>query len=139
MLVFSSQNAFSLVELCGTVLLLALLFFSSMLFWLRTPIICAAMNPGASIVTRLSFAQLVDASTLKKEVAEGVDLMVVRELTGGLSSKAKACYTVFAFVLVSSISFNLEQESILENQEGSVPTTMVRRLLSILKFMQFMR
>ncbi|KAL5978707.1 3-isopropylmalate dehydrogenase 2, chloroplastic [Asimina triloba] len=28
--------------------------------------------------------QLVDASTLKKEVAEGVDLMVIRELTGGL-------------------------------------------------------
>lgn len=27
--------------------------------------------------------QLVDSSTLKKEVAEGVDLMVVRELTGG--------------------------------------------------------
>lgn len=27
--------------------------------------------------------QLVDASTLKKEVAVGVDLMVVRELTGG--------------------------------------------------------
>lgn len=27
--------------------------------------------------------QLVDASTLKREVAEGVDLMVVRELTGG--------------------------------------------------------
>ncbi|KAG5537469.1 hypothetical protein RHGRI_024788 [Rhododendron griersonianum] len=27
---------------------------------------------------------LVDASTLKKEVAEGVDLMVVRELTGGI-------------------------------------------------------
>ncbi|KAL0354846.1 UNVERIFIED_CONTAM: 3-isopropylmalate dehydrogenase 2, chloroplastic [Sesamum radiatum] len=28
--------------------------------------------------------QLVDASTLKKEVADGVDLMVVRELTGGI-------------------------------------------------------
>lgn len=28
-------------------------------------------------------SQLVDASTLKKEVAEGVDIMVVRELTGG--------------------------------------------------------
>ncbi|XP_030440012.1 3-isopropylmalate dehydrogenase, chloroplastic isoform X1 [Syzygium oleosum] len=28
--------------------------------------------------------QLVDASTLKKEVAEGVDLLVVRELTGGI-------------------------------------------------------
>ncbi|KAI7979257.1 hypothetical protein LOK49_Contig431G00002 [Camellia lanceoleosa] len=26
----------------------------------------------------------VDASTLKKEVAEGVDLMVVRELIGGI-------------------------------------------------------
>ncbi|XP_068656075.1 3-isopropylmalate dehydrogenase 2, chloroplastic-like [Aristolochia californica] len=30
------------------------------------------------------FPQLVDASTLKKEVAEGVDIMVVRELTGGI-------------------------------------------------------
>lgn len=30
------------------------------------------------------FPQLVDASTLKKEIAEGVDLMVVRELTGGI-------------------------------------------------------
>lgn len=28
----------------------------------------------------------MDASTLKKEVAEGVDLMVVRELTGGQCS-----------------------------------------------------
>ncbi|EOY25972.1 Isopropylmalate dehydrogenase-like domain - like 7 [Theobroma cacao] len=28
--------------------------------------------------------QLVDSSTLKKDVAEGVDLMVVRELTGGI-------------------------------------------------------
>ncbi|XP_052175958.1 3-isopropylmalate dehydrogenase 2, chloroplastic-like [Diospyros lotus] len=28
--------------------------------------------------------QLIDASTLKKEVAEGVDLMVIRELTGGI-------------------------------------------------------
>ncbi|WVZ01250.1 hypothetical protein V8G54_027319 [Vigna mungo] len=30
------------------------------------------------------FPQLVDASTLKRAVAEGVDLMVVRELTGGI-------------------------------------------------------
>ncbi|XP_027342156.1 3-isopropylmalate dehydrogenase 2, chloroplastic-like [Abrus precatorius] len=30
------------------------------------------------------FPQLVDASTLKRDVAEGVDLMVVRELTGGI-------------------------------------------------------
>ncbi|CAL5199759.1 unnamed protein product [Lathyrus oleraceus] len=30
------------------------------------------------------FPQLVDASTLKREIAEGVDLMVVRELTGGI-------------------------------------------------------
>jgi hypothetical protein len=29
--------------------------------------------------------QLVDASTLKREVAEGVDIMVVRELTGGMA------------------------------------------------------
>lgn len=27
--------------------------------------------------------KLVDSSTLKREVAEGVDIMVVRELTGG--------------------------------------------------------
>ncbi|MBO3457886.1 3-isopropylmalate dehydrogenase [Aetokthonos hydrillicola Thurmond2011] len=30
------------------------------------------------------FPQLIDASTLKKEVVEGVDIMVVRELTGGI-------------------------------------------------------
>ncbi|KAJ7535822.1 hypothetical protein O6H91_12G047500 [Diphasiastrum complanatum] len=30
------------------------------------------------------FSQLVDSSTLKREVADGVDLMVVRELTGGI-------------------------------------------------------
>lgn len=30
------------------------------------------------------YAPLIDASTLKKEVIEGVDIMVVRELTGGL-------------------------------------------------------
>jgi 3-isopropylmalate dehydrogenase len=30
------------------------------------------------------FPQLIDASTLKREVVEGVDIMVVRELTGGL-------------------------------------------------------
>lgn len=28
--------------------------------------------------------QLIDASTLKKEIIEGVDIMVVRELTGGI-------------------------------------------------------
>ncbi|KAH7858571.1 hypothetical protein Vadar_025402 [Vaccinium darrowii] len=32
---------------------------------------------------------LVDTSTLKKEVAEGVDLMVVRELTGGINALEK--------------------------------------------------
>lgn len=31
-----------------------------------------------------TFYQLVDASTLKREVAEGVDMMIVRELTGGI-------------------------------------------------------
>ena len=30
------------------------------------------------------FPQLVDASSLKREVVEGVDIMVVRELTGGV-------------------------------------------------------
>jgi len=30
------------------------------------------------------FAQLIDASTLKREVIEGTDLLVVRELTGGI-------------------------------------------------------
>lgn len=30
------------------------------------------------------FPQLIDASTLKREVIEGIDLMVVRELTGGI-------------------------------------------------------
>uniref|UniRef100_A0A2N9GLC7 Isopropylmalate dehydrogenase-like domain-containing protein n=1 Tax=Fagus sylvatica TaxID=28930 RepID=A0A2N9GLC7_FAGSY len=37
-----------------------------------------------SLCWKPSSRELVDASTLKKEVAEGVDLMVVRELTGGI-------------------------------------------------------
>ncbi|KAM7465792.1 hypothetical protein LguiB_013354 [Lonicera macranthoides] len=42
--------------------------------------------------------QLVDASTLKKEVAEGVDLMVVRELTGGLEVNRMGCRTFNFFI-----------------------------------------
>lgn len=38
----------------------------------------------ANLRPALVLPQLVEASTLKKEVAEGVDLMVVRELTGGI-------------------------------------------------------
>lgn len=36
------------------------------------------------MLTNRLILQLVDASTLKREVAEGVDIMVVRELTGGM-------------------------------------------------------
>ncbi len=40
------------------------------------------------------FPQLIDASTLKKEVVEGVDIMVVRELTGGIYfGKPKGIFT----------------------------------------------
>uniref|UniRef100_A0A6V7QWZ2 3-isopropylmalate dehydrogenase n=1 Tax=Ananas comosus var. bracteatus TaxID=296719 RepID=A0A6V7QWZ2_ANACO len=46
------------------------------------------LRAGLSVFANLRPAtvlpQLIDASTLKKEVAEGVDLMVVRELTGGI-------------------------------------------------------
>ncbi|KAL1309357.1 hypothetical protein AAHE18_17G172100 [Arachis hypogaea] len=46
------------------------------------------LRPGLQVFANLRpatvFPQLVDASTLKKEVAEGVDLMVVRELNGGI-------------------------------------------------------
>ncbi|GLT74972.1 hypothetical protein SLA2020_467320 [Shorea laevis] len=38
----------------------------------------------ANLRPAIVLPQLVDSSTLKKEVAEGVDLMVVRELTGGI-------------------------------------------------------
>ena len=41
--------------------------------------------------------QLIDASTLKKEVVEGVDIMVVRELTGGIYfGKPKGIFTTEA-------------------------------------------
>ncbi|PWA40632.1 Isocitrate and isopropylmalate dehydrogenase family [Artemisia annua] len=42
------------------------------------------LREGLEVFANLRPASLVDASTLKKEVAEGVDLMVVRELTGGI-------------------------------------------------------
>ncbi|XP_010417301.1 PREDICTED: 3-isopropylmalate dehydrogenase 2, chloroplastic-like [Camelina sativa] len=44
----------------------------------------AALKVFANLRPATVLSQLVDASTLKREVAEGVDLMVVRELTGGI-------------------------------------------------------
>jgi 3-isopropylmalate dehydrogenase len=47
-----------------------------------------ALRKGLGLFANLRpvhvFAELVDASTLKRKVVEGVDLMVVRELTGGI-------------------------------------------------------
>lgn len=44
----------------------------------------AGLRVFANLRPATVLPQLVDASTLKKEVAEGVDIMVVRELTGGI-------------------------------------------------------
>ncbi|RWW04302.1 hypothetical protein GW17_00032481 [Ensete ventricosum] len=41
------------------------------------------IGPEVVSVAKDVLSLLVDSSTLKKEVAEGVDIMVVRELTGG--------------------------------------------------------
>ncbi|XP_010492220.1 PREDICTED: 3-isopropylmalate dehydrogenase 3, chloroplastic isoform X2 [Camelina sativa] len=49
------------------------------LFYLRRDLkVFANLRPATVL------PQLADASTLKKEVAEGVDMMIVRELTGGI-------------------------------------------------------
>ncbi|XWS11733.1 hypothetical protein CRYUN_Cryun37aG0025300 [Craigia yunnanensis] len=64
--------------------------------------------------------QLVDSSTLKKDVAEGVDLMVVRELIG-------------AFILYWNYVF------ILENRGDLVPMKRVKILASTLRCMLLMR
>lgn len=42
------------------------------------------LNLFANLRPVTAFSSLTDSSTLKKEVIEGVDLMIVRELTGGL-------------------------------------------------------
>jgi 3-isopropylmalate dehydrogenase len=44
----------------------------------------SAMAVFANLRPALCFAALADASTLKREVVEGLDLMIVRELTGGV-------------------------------------------------------
>ncbi|MDY6782916.1 MAG: 3-isopropylmalate dehydrogenase [Cyanobacteriota bacterium] len=44
----------------------------------------AGLGLFANLRPAVIFPQLIDASTLKREVVEGVDLMVVRELTGGI-------------------------------------------------------
>ncbi|HSZ51030.1 MAG TPA: 3-isopropylmalate dehydrogenase [Caulobacteraceae bacterium] len=44
----------------------------------------AGMGVFANLRPALCFAALADASTLKREVVEGLDLMIVRELTGGV-------------------------------------------------------
>ena len=43
-----------------------------------------ALNLYANLRPVTAYKALIDASTLKREVVEGVDLMIVRELTGGL-------------------------------------------------------
>jgi len=43
----------------------------------------AGMGVFANLRPALCFAALADASTLKREVVEGLDIMIVRELTGG--------------------------------------------------------
>jgi 3-isopropylmalate dehydrogenase len=44
----------------------------------------AGMGVFANLRPALCFAPLADASTLKREVVEGLDIMIVRELTGGV-------------------------------------------------------
>ncbi|KAJ0980764.1 hypothetical protein J5N97_009019 [Dioscorea zingiberensis] len=44
----------------------------------------AGLGVFANLRPAAVLPQLIDSSTLKKEVAEGVDIMVVRELTGGI-------------------------------------------------------
>ena len=44
----------------------------------------AALDLFANLRPATILPQLIDASSLKKEVVEGVDIMVVRELTGGI-------------------------------------------------------
>ncbi|NJN75019.1 MAG: 3-isopropylmalate dehydrogenase [Synechococcaceae cyanobacterium RL_1_2] len=44
----------------------------------------AGLDLFANLRPATIFPQLIDASSLKKEVVEGVDIMVVRELTGGV-------------------------------------------------------
>jgi 3-isopropylmalate dehydrogenase len=44
----------------------------------------SGMEVFANLRPAICFAPLADASTLKREVVEGLDLMIVRELTGGV-------------------------------------------------------
>lgn len=44
----------------------------------------SGLNAFANLRPAEVFPQLVDASTLKREVVEGVDIMIVRELVGGI-------------------------------------------------------
>ncbi len=44
----------------------------------------AGMQVFANLRPAICFSALADASTLKREVVEGLDLMIVRELTGGV-------------------------------------------------------
>ena len=43
-----------------------------------------ALNAFANLRPAVVMPVLADASTLKREVVEGVDIMIVRELTGGI-------------------------------------------------------
>jgi 3-isopropylmalate dehydrogenase len=44
----------------------------------------SSLNAFANLRPAVVLPQLADASTLKREVVEGVDIMIVRELVGGI-------------------------------------------------------
>ena len=44
----------------------------------------SALNAFANLRPAVVLPQLADASSLKREIVEGVDIMIVRELVGGI-------------------------------------------------------
>lgn len=65
----------------------------------------------ANIRPSMVFSSLVDASTLKREVVEGLDLVVIRELTGGLyfGEKRREQLPQGGFRVIETLEYSTEE------------------------------
>ena len=84
----------------------------------------AGLNAFANLRPAIVLPQLADASSLKREIVEGTDIMIVRELVGGIyfgqPRVSSAMYIELAHISSSEQHYTLPLISI-ANCRGSRP------------------
>ena len=79
----------------------------------------AGLNAFANLRPAIVLPQLADASSLKREIVEGTDIMIVRELVGGIyfgQPRVDIACSAYADVVQDSAVTNLFHAAGVQNQ-----------------------